>query len=288
MPTKIPYCDETINPIRTKGGGWHCVKTSPGCLHCYAGRINKRFGDGYDYYENHDRKIEFVLIVKALEKPLHWKKPKSIFVQDMSDLFLDTVPSTFINDVFRMMIDAKRHTFLILTKRPERMRDFLNGGGYPTGDLVPPNILLGITAENQGMFDKRWAFLKDIPASVKWISYEPALGPLVLPDDFLALGKRGWVVCGGENGPGARPMHPNGVRSIRDQCNEAGVMFFFKGWGEWGVNEVSPTHAITNSGNLLKLYPDRLPYDSTWISRLGKKATGRLLDGQVWDQMPGE
>lgn len=176
----------------------------------------------------------------------------------------------------------------------------------PPISLPLKNCFVGITAETQQMFDKRWAILKQIPAAVYMISYEPALGPLLLPPDFLALGNRAWLVCGGESGSKARPMHPDYARGVRDQCVEAGVPFFFKQWGEW----VSPCQLtdkqIIKIGNAPKnwgtLDINRTYFSQTtpWngktgkdsetgeyvIYKVGKKAAGRLLDGETWNQFP--
>lgn len=313
MSTKIEYCDETINPIRTKEGGWYCVKSSPGCLNCYAEKINMRFGDGKPYTK---RDVELVLNEKALEKPLKWKKSTRIFIQDMSDLFLP-VNGEYFNRVQHQahcrIIDlikkTPQHTYIMLTKYPGEMSlSFLGVSGAGNGLLNGkslPNLYLGITAENQEMFDKRWAILKQIPAAVYMISYEPALGPLVLPPDFLALGQRAWVVVGGESGPRARPMYPDWARGLRDQCVEADVPFFFKRWGEWQevyrfnsynhwANKAS-THidskciCLDLKGNVLEKGKDFMDaqYPIVVMRKVGKKAAGRELDGQVYDQMPG-
>lgn len=350
MSTKIEYCDETINPIRTREEGWYCVKSSPGCLNCYAEKINKRFGDGHNYAK---RDVELVLNEKALEKPLKWKKSKRIFIQDMSDLFLPVNGDYFSRvqhqahcRIVDLIKKTPQHTYIMLTKYPgEMFLSFMGASGTGNGLLNGeslPNLYLGITAENQQMFDKRWAILKQIPAAVYMISYEPALGPLVLPPDFLALGQRAWVVVGGESGPRARPMHPDWARGVRDQCVEAGVNFFFKQWGEFapvypkfdeldvlrsdsytgkmGLTNICGSQAkellVGNNGGIFQetnyrkpsnhcLFAEghrEEPYDLEvndlnrvdlktvnpwWVAKIGKKAAGRELDGQVYDQMPG-
>lgn len=269
MSTKIEYADETINPIRTKAGGWYCVKSSTGCSNCYAEKINKRFGDGHSYTK---RDVELVLNEKALEKPLKWKKSKRIFIQDMSDLFLP-VNGEYFNRVqhqahcriIDLIKETSWHTYLMLTKHPKEMAlSFLGTSGpdfwheplhFENGKPLP-NLWLGITAENQEMFDKRWAFLRQIPAAVYMISYEPALGPLVLPPDFLALGKRAWIVCGMESlggWPGRSfELHIHHIAALKNQCVEAGVPFFLK--------------QINFNGKLLKM---------------------PKLDLKHWNQMPG-
>ena len=315
MPTKIEYVDESINPIRTKEGGWHCVKTSPGCLNCYAEKINKRFGDGGSYIKGD---IELVLNEKALEKPLKWKKPKRIFVQDMSDLFLDSVPYEYQYKTFKMVLRYPQHTFIMLTKHPENMEHH-----FKPLDFLPPNLWLGVTCENQEQADKRIPILLQIPAAIRFVSVEPMLGAvdLRLNERWCTYGDGEYhddcetkadhlhlVICGGESGPKARPMHPDWARKVRDDCVGAGVSFFFKQWGEyitpsqfplfdrkplkikqcknWGVldingnyfKETTPWNGKTGKDSETKEYV---------IYKVGKKAAGRELDGKIYNQLPG-
>lgn len=248
--TGIEWTDATWNP--TTG----CTKVSAGCKHCYAERDWARLvhlpsykGRAFTDVACHEER---------LSQPLRWQKPRMIFVNSMSDLFHLHVPDEFISHVFKVMRDSPQHTFQVLTKRAERMRDFLSVR-YP----VPlPNVWLGISVEDQSAADERIPLLLDTPAIVRWISAEPLLGPVDLrhvlwkccgnpipghpgdgwmtpPDpseccgDVEPLGGIDWVVVGGESGPKARPMHPNWARSLRDQCAAAGVPFLFKQWGEW-------------------------------------------------------
>jgi protein gp37 len=273
VPTKIEYVDESINPIRTKDGGWHCVKSSTGCLNCYAEGINKRFGDGKAYAQ---RDVKLVLNEKALEKPLKWKKPRRIFIQDMSDLFLpnmdklfpDYIDSKYLCQIIDMIKETPQHTYIMLTKYPEEMKLLFMGHyfwheplHFENGEPLK-NLWLGVTAENQEQADKRIPILLQIPAAVRFLSIEPMLGPVDLtkicliksdggvngskPDiTFNALTgwhgganrpektKLDWIIAGGESGPKARPLHPNWARGVRDQCVGANVPFFFKQWGEW-------------------------------------------------------
>jgi protein gp37 len=222
--------------------------------------------------------------------PLKIKKPTRFAI--WNDLFHEDVSVGFTGKAFDIMELCPQHTFLILTKRPENMRWMLNTEGPVPMDIPLhfgrnseplKNIWLGVTAENQEQFDKRWHFLKQIPAAVKWISYEPALSPLILPNDFLVLGKRGWLVCGGESGHGARPMHPDYPRDIRDQCVSAEIPFFFKQWGEW-----APWSQIGHRDWFRKR---QLRIDGELFFRAGKKAimnhqSGQRIEGQIWDQMP--
>ncbi len=177
----------------------------------------------------------------GLGKPFHWKKPRRIFVCSMGDLFHESVPFSWIIDLMFVINKCPQHTFQILTKRPERMREFFtecvpNPFFIDAGDL--PNLWLGVTAENQEQADKRIPVLLDIPAAKRFASIEPMLGPIDLFKEY-PVGKGSvakalllnQVILGGETGPGARPMDPAWVTQIRDQCIYANVPFFFKSWG---------------------------------------------------------
>jgi protein gp37 len=181
-----------------------------------------------------------------LLQPLEWKQPKVIFVNSMSDLFHESIPASFIHDVFDVMRRADWHIFQVLTKRSQRLRNLM------PRLCPPPNVWMGVSVENQ-RFAARVDDLRTVPAVVRFLSCEPLLGPLALDLDGID-----WVIVGGESGPGARPMRVDWARSIRDQCNQADVAFFFKQWGAF--NE----HGI----------------------RVGKSRSGRLLDGRMWNQMP--
>lgn len=195
-----------------------------------------------------------------LTVPLHWRKPRRVFVCSMADLFHESIPDEFIARVFAVMALAPQHTFQILTKRPGRMRSLLGGWGIHNlvmdrfandddlyvrralaaggGQAWPlPNVWIGVSVEDQKSADLRIPILLDTPAAVRWLSCEPLLGPVdISRDEWLFSGKGNcvdWVVVGGESGPGARPMHPDWARSLRDQCAAADVPFLFKQWGEW-------------------------------------------------------
>ena len=228
----IEWTEITWNPVTG------CSKISDGCKHCYAERMSARLRA----MGMHKYRYGFSVTTHEaeLKKPLGWKKPRLVFVNSMSDLFHESVPSGFIESVFAVMNAAEAHTFQLLTKRPWRI-----------GELDPklvwtPNIWLGVSIESEewlGRLDQ----LKNVPASIKFLSLEPLLGPLPQID----LDGIDWVIVGGESGPGARPMEAQWVREIRDNCQQSEVSFFFKQWG--GVF---------------------------------KKRTGRMLDGRTWDQMP--
>ena len=233
-----------------------------------------------------------------LDKPPKVKKPTVWAV--WNDLFHpEAVP--YAGAALRVMCRAPQHTFLVLTKRPRIMRDFLGSclhqGIIPS---IPPWIYLGFTAENQARFDERWAYMKDIPASVVWVSHGPALGRIDYPSDFLARGQGAWVVTEGESGRHARPMHPDIPRLDRDQCQDAGVPFFFKQWGEWAW---APRFAVGENTRLRICRGGKVePVDFTKktlpeggflmfgteyvIGRIGKKAAGRELDGRLWSEFP--
>lgn len=301
MSTKIEWCDETINPLQDvrkgkSGRGYHCTKCSPGCLNCYAERINRIRGNGYPF---DNTPVEFELIQSELEKPLTWKKPKRIFVQSMGDLFHDDVNLSQQIDIWKTMKECDWHTFLILTKRIHNLLTFYRLTDSFKYSLWPlQNVWLGVTVCNN---DERWKIdeLCKIPAAVRFVSIEPMLGPVDLEpylqyepfhenhkltfglNDFKGLD---WVILGGESGPGARPMHPDWARSVRDQCQEAGVPFFFKQWGEWfPVESLDDTLIVFREKGAYKTY-DWGIFNS---KKVGKKKAGRLLDGREWNELPG-
>lgn len=253
--TGIEWTDATWNPVT---GCTKLSPASPGCANCYASTFAERFrGTPGHYFE---RGFDVQLRPEKLDQPLRWRRPRRIFVNSMSDLFHDQVPDEYIAKVFAIMLLAQRHTFQVLTKRHGRMRALLNSHAFwtrvlyealdpelPAGDRdglqlslhYLPNVWLGVSTENQQWADIRIPALLDTPAAVRFISAEPLLGPI----DLDAIPVRGpdldWVIVGGESGPGARPMHPDWARGLRDQCNQTGVPFLFKQAGsvlarEWG------------------------------------------------------
>ena len=234
----IEWTEATWNPVTG------CTKVSPGCAHCYAETFAERFRGvpGHPYEQGFDLK----LWPTRLELPLQWRRPRTIFVNSMSDLFYADVPDEFIVQVFDVMARADWHTFQVLTKRPERAAALSKKLAWA------PNIWMGTSVENQ-RFTSRLAHLRRTAARVKFLSCEPLLGEL-----RLKLSGIDWVIVGGESGPGARPMRADWARDIRAQCKEAGAAFFFKQWG-----------AHNEEG-----------------ARVGKGRAGRLLDGRTWDAMP--
>jgi len=284
--SQIEWTDATWNPVTG------CTQVSPGCDHCYAERITERFHGKGSF-------AQVRLHPERLTLPLRWRKPRMIFVTSVSDLFHRDVPGEYIAQVFAVMALASRHTFQVLTKRHGRMRSLLNDGQWRmrvavemeriepyspehwplTEPFLPlPNAWIGVSAEDQRRFDLRVPALAATPAAVRFVSAEPLLGPVDLTAWASGLD---WVIAGGESGPGARPMHPDWARFLRDQCQRAGVAFFFKQWGEF-----VPTAPGCGC-------PDRWR-DAAWqagsefwpVWRVGKHRAGRLLDGRAWDQLP--
>lgn len=218
----IEWTEATWNPVRG------CTKVSAGCKHCYAETFAERFRGvkGHPYEQGFDVR----LVPEALDLPLRWRKPRRIFVNSMSDLFHEEVPESFIVDVFATMMEARRHVFQVLTKRPERMRDFL--ASRPSERPTLPNVWLGTSVEDQAAADERIPHLLATPAAVRFLSCEPLLGPVDL--DMVVTEGTGcldWVIVGGESGRKARPCDVSWVRSLVGQCRAADVPVFVKQLG---------------------------------------------------------
>ena len=299
--SKIEWTEATWNPVVG------CAKVSEGCRNCYAMRVAHRLaGMGQERYKNltvlRQSGVEWNGTVRtvpqALEIPLRWKRPRMIFVNSMSDLFHPDIPYEYIDQVFAVMALCRRHTLQVLTKQPEMMLKYMErvkalGDEWETSLSMPtktkvtgiklplPNVWLGVSVEDQKTADERIPILLKVPAAVRWLSMEPLLGPVDItsirrttagymrPLDGR-FNRIDWVVVGGESGPKARPMHPDWVRSLRDQCAAAGVPFFFKQWGD------------------VREYGSALP-GSPWIEaghNIQEKKGGRILDGRTWDEMP--
>jgi protein gp37 len=286
--TKIEWATDVWNPVTG------CSKVSAGCKNCYAETIAKRFWGERKFTDVrcHDER---------LEDPLRWRKPRRVFVNSMSDLFHEDVPDEFICQVLAVALSAERHTFMILTKRARRMAEFYERWSKAIW-VNAPNIWLGVSVENQEAADERIPLLLQTPAAVRFLSCEPLLGqvdlwnwlgycdscPLTAPDCPYfgkcinwSNGKEespdiDWVICGGESGPNARPMHPDWARSLRDQCKAAEVPFFFKQWGEWSPSFEHATKITRVTDGCIE-FP---------MTRVGKHAAGRLLDGREWNERP--
>ena len=234
--SSIEWTDATWNPVTG------CTKVSPGCKHCYAEVFAERFRGvpGHPYEQGFDLK----LWPKRLEAPLRWKTPRMIFVNSMSDLFHEQIPGEFIGRVFQTMVRARQHTFQVLTKRASRLAEWHRENRIFWGT---PNVWLGVSVEDRQYGVPRIDLLRSVRAAVRFLSVEPLL------EDLGTLNLTGidWVIVGGESGRGARPMQPDWVRSVHEQCTSAGIPFFFKQWG------------------------------GRWKNR-----TGRVFDGRTWDEMP--
>lgn len=286
--TKIEWTDESWNPIVG------CSKVSAGCKNCYAERRSGRlaqiestaglYGPVVTKGANGQWRFNGTInkaTRETLLKPLSWRKPRMVFVNSMSDLFHENVPTEWIDEVFAVMAACPQHTFQILTKRPERMKAYLNAytkEGVTRDEVIQdkmidfeigsapfrwplPNVWLGTSVEDQAAANERIPHLLETPAAVRFLSCEPLIGDVNLrckgvrlPDGNLTgcdsqggkltdcphcegtdsyLKGIAWLICGGESGPNARPMHPDWARSLRDQCVESGTAFFFKQWGDW-------------------------------------------------------
>lgn len=347
--SKIEWTDRVWNPVTG------CTKISDGCKNCYAETMAKRFA-GEKGWGTKEDPFAVRLHPDRLNEPLKWKKPSKIFVCSMGDLFHEDVPFEFIDKVFAVMALSPQHTFQVLTKRPERMKGYLademrqvnvaswfKGGEYYSHEVSPwplPNVWLGVTAENQEQADKRIPILLQTPAAVRFVSIEPMVGgvnlkhlrngdistsalsgnqtnmSVVLP--WSDTNKLDWVIVGGESGPGARPMHPDWVRSLRDQCKAANVPFMFKQWGEYAPKDVADSLVVSDeeaeSGDLVWTIrsnhpqlcscrkpsrnqaaigwlhaipkPDHLFDEETMVYKVGKKKAGSMIDGKSYKEFP--
>jgi protein gp37 len=241
--TSIEWTDASWNPLRARakivggGTGWACVRVSQGCVNCYAATFNKRLGTGLDYTVPALAKVETYLDEKVLDAPLHWRKPRKVFVCSMTDLFGEWVSDSEIAEVFGVMARARQHTFQVLTKRPERMRHWVADVVHFTEGL--PNVWLGTSVEDQASADERIPHLLATPAAVRFLSCEPLLGPVDLgvawsasrrsvQDLFLNGFGIDWLIVGGESGARARPMDLAWARSLVAQCRAARVAPFVK------------------------------------------------------------
>jgi protein gp37 len=260
MPTKIEWCEESWNVVTG------CTKISEGCRNCYAEKMAKRLAGRYGYPK--DDPFQVTLHYDKLEKPRKWKKPRRIFVCSMGDLFHDDLKGGIcewekVYSVYYEMIMANWHTYIVLTKRPINALAFYQQWIDAKHDGVD-HIWLGVTAENQQRADERIPILLQIPAAIRFVSIEPMLESVDLYEYLQTLGTAGsspidfwrdsldWVICGGESGPGARPMHTDWARSIRDQCQEAGVPFFMK---QMSGRTSKERHAIPND-LMIREYPN--------------------------------
>ena len=231
-PSHIEWTEVPWNPVTG------CSKVSQGCKNCYAERLATRLrAMGSERYRNG---FEVTLHDDLVSLPLRWRKPRTVFVNSMSDLFHESIPLEFITRVFETMVLSPQHTFQVLTKRSQRLAEVAQELPWPA------NVWMGVSVED-GRVIQRIDHLRTVPASVRFLSCEPLIGPL----DSLNLMGVDWVIVGGESGPGARPMQREWVQSIMTQCRAADCAFFFKQWG--GTR---------------------------------KDLTGRELDGRTYDEFP--
>ncbi|MBY3108259.1 DUF5131 family protein [Rhizobium laguerreae] len=250
--TQIEWTDATWNPVAG------CTIVSAGCTNCYAMEMARRLAamkiEKYvGLTRQSGRRVIWNGTVRedrnALQIPLSWKKPRKIFVNSMSDLFHEGVSEGFISEVWEIMRQTPRHHYQILTKRPERMAGFLK-----SRDLeVLPNVWLGASVENADVANRIEA-LRDVPAAIRFISFEPLIGSVGTVD----LRDIHWAIVGGESGRSARPIRELWIDEIYEQCQMTDTAFFFKQWGTWGKDN----------------------------KRRSKKANGRIYRDRVWDEMP--
>ena len=212
----IEWTDSTWNPVTG------CTKVSPGCAHCYAESITLRFKRGGPYLPG---KATIELHPERLDIPGKWKKHRRVFVNSMSDLFHEEVPFEFISEIFQSMIRNDQHIYQVLTKRPERMVDYLSWSGER---YWPDHVWAGVSVENQYWTERRIPFLAKIPAKVRFLSVEPLIKEVDLRQYLEHIQ---WVIVGGESGHKSRPMKAHWAARVRDDCLELGIPFFFKQWG---------------------------------------------------------
>jgi protein gp37 len=358
--SKIEWTDATWNPVRaarkSMGStkvGTHCEHVSEGCRNCYAETFNRRglpnAGTGLYYKPGHRDHLTHFLDEKMLLAPLRRRKPTRYFLSSLTDVFGAWVTDDMLDRMFAVMALCPQHTFQVLTKRPERMRAYLeklsrvwilrlshtmsandamtraaDKPGRETPRWPLPNAWLGTSVEDQRAADERIPHLLATPAAVRFLSCEPLLGAVDLTnlnvpvisdawepdagcdalsgynpqtfgfDDMARVAKIDWVIAGGESGPGARPMHPDWARALRDQCAGAGVPFFFKQWGEWvpvpphdrRLNVECREFDGADFVDLRAASERQVAHDNAMF-RFGKAAAGRLLDGIEHNGMPG-
>jgi len=270
MPSKIEWTDEVWNPVTG------CTPVSEGCRNCYAKRMAHRLAGRYGYPKE-PREFDVTLRPERLEQPLRWRKPRRVFPCSMSDLFHKGIPPWFVCEVWRVMRECPQHTFQILTKRPGRMLRLIKTyiADHEFGVRPLPNVHLGVSVENQATADERREYLRQCPAAVKYVSYEPALGPV----DWTGWEFVSQIISGGESGPGARPSHPDWHRVTRDFCQENGIAYFMKQWGHW--------QPVDQSNELVPGNTREYTWEDGTISfAIGKHAAGHLLDGRTWQEFP--
>lgn len=326
--SKIEWCDHTFNP-------WEgCQKVGPGCDHCYAETRNARFGGGTasNWGAGAPRRRTSAANWK---KPLRWNakaeafmaqhgRRQRVFCASLADVFDNAVDPQWRTDLFELIRATPNLDWLLLTKRIGNAAAMIEAAlahmdiGYsvPFAAWPWPNVWIGATVVNQAEADRDIPKLMEVPARVRFLSMEPLLGPISLrwlaawpenaptsamnpsgyTDHLDGLRRLDWVIVGGESGPGARPMHPDWARSLRDECEAAGVPFLFKQWGHWQIASRANGHYdsdmarnsavwLDHDGTTAK--PSSLGMTNAYaMAPVGKKAAGRLLDGRTWDGVP--
>jgi protein gp37 len=310
--TNIEWCDSTFNP-------WiGCTRVSPACDDCYAARSTpaRALGVAWGPGELRRRTAD-----STWEKPCTWQRQaagfqaqhgrrRRVFCASLADVFDNAVPESWRIDLFSLIEETPDLDWLLLTKRVGNVEQMLP---WSACTQPWPNVWIGITVVNQAEVDRDVPKLLRVPAAVRFLSVEPMLGSLALRPDWIwpfgpgALLGLHWVICGGESGPKARPLHPDWPRALRDQCADAGVPFLFKQWGEWSEHDghkptrtdsmdtdVGETLAsrcdgfISYAGEFVRSMDDATTDDPyRGLVRIGKKAAGRLLDGRTHDGFPG-
>ena len=276
--TATRLADGTLLPGYTFNPWTGCTKVSPGCDHCYAEGWSKR--SGHVEWGPHGSRRRTSAANWA--KPIKWNAEaeatgirRKVFCASLADVFDNhaSITSGWRGDLWHLIYRTPHLDWLLLTKRPQNIAKMLpEGYGAPAWGDGWKNVWLGTTAENQVEWDRRWPVLEKIPAVIRFISAEPLVSDIQMNGNS----KPDWLIVGGESGPGARPMHPDWPRSLRDQCRAAGVDFFFKQWGQWAPID----------GQMDVARGDVLDIDNGVI-RVGKARAGRLLDGREWNEFQG-
>ncbi len=325
--TNIEWTDHTFNPW------WGCQKVGPGCDHCYAETLDKRTG-GQHWGPGAERRRTSA---KNWNDPVRWNKQadaffaqhgrrQRVFCASMADVFDNQVPVEWRMDLFQLIADTPNLDWLVLTKRIGNVMSMCSGDGMMF-DLICDRVWLGATVVNQDEADRDIPKLLAVPAAKRFLSMEPLLGPVDICAAYIPCVNAGdivmdpetgahecckqcdytgvsnkfgidWVIVGGESGHGARPMHPDWARSLRDQCEAAGVPFLFKQWGEWrepmpgekfdtsmGIAAKPPAFIISHAGTV-RCFDDNRFLNPKVVIRVGKKSAGRLLDDRTWDGYP--
>lgn len=306
--SKIEWTDKVWNPVTG------CTKIGEGCRNCYAERMSKRLKGRCGYPSDDPFKV--TMHPERLKQPINWNKPSKIFVCSMGDLFHPDVPDDFIDKVFIIMKICKDHTFFVLTKRPDRMADYINKRFFH--EIMPiafKNVWLGTSVENEKTASERIQSLIETGIKNLFLSIEPCLSLISFRWKYIAdrskrrINKDGfketneyeslmnikWVIVGGESGPNARPCHPEWVRKLREQCKLFKIPFFFKQWGEWkpimenAMNVVPEKKycAIDINGKELTYLSESIAaIHVANFKKTGKKQAGNLLDGKVYNEFP--